>query len=87
MPGFDPWTFGSKVQSLTSCATATARIDLPKLRVVLALLCFFDFSYGLWYFILCPYFLSSYHYEIWHTCRSHHRKMFGVLILIIFGQA
>ena len=34
MPGFDPWTFGSKAQSLTSVATAAARIGLPKLRVV-----------------------------------------------------
>ena len=36
LPGFDPWTFGSKAQSLTCVATAPAWISLPKLRVVLS---------------------------------------------------
>ena len=46
VPGFDPWTFGSRAQALTHVATATARLEPPKLRVILNSLCFLAVSYS-----------------------------------------
>ena len=33
-PGFDPWTFGSRALSPNHRATAVARTEPPKLRVI-----------------------------------------------------
>ena len=38
VPGFDPWTFGSKVPSFARVATEAAWIKLLKLKVILSLL-------------------------------------------------
>ena len=38
VPGFDPWTFGSKAPSLAHVATEAAWLELLKLGVILSLL-------------------------------------------------
>ena len=91
IPGFDPWTFGSKVQFSARVATETARPQLLKLRVYLPLLfpyCFsLLFCLSVSYFILCPQLQWSQPYEILHDCSMMYQKRFGVFPFSIFGQA
>ena len=85
-PGFDPWTFGTQVQSFTGCATADTWIEPPKPKVVSPPFVLSLFSLSIRYYILCPYFSYSDCFHILCACSSYLEKRFGVLGFSIFGS-